>query len=377
MLLARPGDTPKRARHSGSALGGNSNAGTDAPLGPFSSDLQLEIRKGLGMNILFLGGTGNISTDCGALLQARGHRIIVLTRGRNPVPAGYTAIVADRHDVKAVSQALRDLQVDVVVNFIGFNVPDVAADFELFAGRVRQYIFISTTVVCAKPHAKLPLTETSPVGNPFSPYGQGKLACEEWLLSRCREGKFPVTSVRPSHTYSCRWIPNPVASSDYTVAARLEQGKPIFVHDDGQGLWTLTASSDFAVGLAGLAGRDDAIGEIFQITGDMVLTWNQICAEIARALGVAKPKIVHIPTDFICAAAPVMIAKLKGDKAEHGVFDNAKIKRFVPDFDCRKSFRQGIAEAVAWFRADSARQTVNPEIDAIFEHVLAKWEKVD
>ncbi len=325
------------------------------------------------MNILFLGGTGNISTDCAELLCRRGHHIMVLTRGQSPVPSAYQAIVADRHDRARLQEIVHALDVDVVINFIGFEPADVQIDYEVFAGRIRQYIFVSTTVVYARPNAKLPMTETSPVGNPFSEYGQKKLACETWLQQKHDPEKFPVTIVRPSHTYSSRWIPNLVASADYTLASRLEQGKPVFVPDDGQNLWTLTATSDFAVGLAGLAGNDEAIGEIFQITGDAALTWNQIYAEIARALGALAPEIVNIPTDFICNVRPEMTAKIKGDKGEPGVFDNAKIKRFVPDFDCRKTFRQGIAESVAWFRADPARMTVNPKNDAIFDEVIDTW----
>jgi len=327
------------------------------------------------MKVLFLGGTGNISTACAALLHQRGHDVTVLTRGVTPAPPEYAAITADRHDRDALRQALCDVEADVVINFLGYAVPDVETDYELLAGRIRQYIFISTTVVYAKPHANLPLTEESPKGNEFSQYGRDKQACEEWLLARLAEDGFPVTIVRPSHTYSCSWFPNPVASAGYTFAARLEQGKPVFVHDDGQGLWTLTASDDFAVGLAGLVGLEEAVGEAYQITGDAPLTWNQIYAETARALGVSNLEVVPIPTDFICEVCPDMVAKLKGDKAEPGVFDNAKIKRAVPDFECRKSFRQGVAEAAAWFRADPARKTVDAATDAVFDQLIEKWRR--
>jgi nucleoside-diphosphate-sugar epimerase len=326
------------------------------------------------MDVLFIGGTGNLSADCAALLRQRGHRVTLLTRGRLPVPAGYEALRADHADAAAMLAALNGRSFAAVVNFIGYDVPDVRLDAELFRGRTRQYVFISTTVVYRKPPARLPVTEAAPLGNEFSDYGRKKQACEDFLLERWRTTGFPVTIVRPSHTYSCQWIPNPVTSVGYTVAARLEQGRPVFVHDDGQGLWTLTASADFAVGLAGLLGQAAAIGECFQITADEVLTWNQILAEVALALGVERPHLVHIPSEFIAQVEPIMRDKLLGDKAHPGVFDNAKIKRAVPDFACPTSFRTGIRRSLAWFKADPARCQVNPQIDGIFDRVITAWE---
>ena len=327
------------------------------------------------MRVLFIGGTGNISAECAARLAQRGHEVSALTRGRTPVAGPWRPIVADRHNRDAMCAALKDVPTDVVINFLGFKPPEIELDAELFAGRIRQYIFISSATVYAKPHQSLPLTEASPLGNPFSEYARHKQACEAWLRARQAATGFPVTIVRPSHTYSCRWICNPVASAGYTFAARLEQGRPVFVHDDGQGLWTLTAAGDFAEGLAGLVGQESAIGETYHITSDEVLTWNQIYAEVAAALGVSRPEIVSIPTDFICRVCPEMTPKFRGDKSEPGVFDNAKIKRAVPDYQCRKPFRDGIREAVAWFRADRSRMQPNPEVDGIFDRVVAEWQK--
>jgi nucleoside-diphosphate-sugar epimerase len=327
------------------------------------------------MRVLFIGGTGNISEDSAALLARRGHEVLVLTRGHAPVPGGYRAVTADRHDRGAMRAVLRDVRVDTVINFLGFQPADIALDADLFDGRIRQYLFISSTTVYAKPHAHLPLTEESPVGNAFSDYARGKQRCEEWLRARTATTGFPVTIVRPSHTYGPRWICNPVTSAGYTFAARLETGRPVFVHDDGQGLWTLTAAADFSVGLAGLVGNDAALGETYHITSDEVLTWNQVYAETALALGVPRPAIVRIPTAFIVRACPELAPKLLGDKAEPGVFDNAKIKRAVPDFQCRTPYRDGVRAAVAWFRADAARQAVNPAVDRIFEHVLSEWNQ--
>jgi nucleoside-diphosphate-sugar epimerase len=325
------------------------------------------------MKILFIGGTGNISADCAALLHKRGHEILVLSRGQTAVPPGYRAIVADRKDAVAMRAALKGVQPDVVLNFLGYDLPDVQVDYELFNGVVRQYVFISSTVVYAKPPPQLPLTEDGPFGNPLWDYAQKKLACEQWLQERRKEARFPVTIVRPSHTYSKRWIPNAVSSGSYTFAARLEQGKPVFVHDDGESRWTLTTTADFAVGLAGLVGRPETIGEAFHITSDEVLTWNQIYAEIAAALGVKSPQIVKVPTDFICQMAPQLTGTLKGDKAHPAVFDNSKIKRFVPEFCCRTPFRLGVRESVRWLREHPDQQNLRPELDEMIEKVLEAW----
>jgi nucleoside-diphosphate-sugar epimerase len=328
-----------------------------------------------GMKVLFLGGTGNISADCAALLHQRGHEVLVVSRGRIAVPPGYRAIQADRKDAAAMRAALKGVQPEVVINFLGYDLPDVQTDYELFNGVVRQYVFVSSTVVYAKPPHRLPLTEDAPLGNAWWDYAQKKLACEQWLQQQWKEAGFPVTIIRPSHTYSKAWIPNPVSSGSYTFAARLEQGKPVFIHDDGESPWTLTAASDFAVGLAGLVGKAEAIGEAFHITSDEVLTWNQIYAEIAAALGAKSPQIVRVPTDFICRIAPQLTGTLKGDKAHPGVFDNSKIKRLVPEFHCRKPFRVGIRESVAWLREHPDQQNRKPELDALIEEVIGAWQR--
>ncbi len=322
------------------------------------------------MNVLFIGGTGNISSACVDLLLRRGHAVSVLTRGRSPAPAGCQAVVGDRNDLGALRAAAARAKPDVVVNFLGFDVPDVESDFAAFSGIVRQYVFISSTTVYAKPHRRIPLTEETPRGNPFSEYARKKQRCEEWLEARARDSGLPVTIVRPSHTYSETWIPNPVASAGYTFAARMLAGKPVFVHDDGQGLWTLTAATDFAVGLAGLLGRDDALGEAVHITSDEVLTWNQIYREVALAIGVSSPVVRHIPTEAICAIAPDLTPKFKGDKSEPGVFDNAKIKWLVPDYGCRISFREGIRRSAAWYREHPGRAVADPQVDAAFDRVI-------
>jgi nucleoside-diphosphate-sugar epimerase len=322
------------------------------------------------MTILFIGGTGNISADCAALLHKRGHEILVLSRGQNRVPPEYGAIQADRKNPEAMRSALKGTKPDVVINFLGYEISNIEADYTLFKECVRQYIFISSATVYEKPPSKIPVTEDAPLENRWWDYAQKKIACENWLQQRAKEA-FPMTIVRPSHTYSKLWVPNAISSSSYTFASRLEQGKPVFVHDDGETPWTLTASSDFAVGLAGLVGNDKTIGEAFHITGDEVLTWNQIYAEIADAVGANSPRIVKIPTDFICKIAPELTGNLKGDKAHPGIFDNSKIKRFVPDFQTRKSFPVGVREAVSWLRAHPTVQNLSPKVDETIDSVIA------
>lgn len=348
------------------------------------------------MKVLFIGGTGNISADCAAWAHTHGHEVAVVSRGRSAIPEHYRLIVADRHDPAAMRQALGSFQADVVLNFLGYELSDVQLDFELFTERrrprwhvstktktpagaptlpvgVRQYVFISSASVYAKPPVRLPITEESPLGNRWWEYSQKKLDCERWLLARCTEDGFPLTIVRPSHTYSKRWIPNPLSSSSYTFAARLEQGKPVYVPDDGENPWTLTASSDFAVAVGGLLGRNDTIGEAFHITSDEVLTWNQIIGEIAAALGAPSPQVAKVPTDFICEIAPQMIGTLKGDKAHPGVFDNSKIKRFVPGFRCQKSFGVGVRESVAFLRGHPEHQNLNPKLDQLTDEIIRRW----
>jgi nucleoside-diphosphate-sugar epimerase len=327
------------------------------------------------MQILFIGGTGNISGECADLLYQRGHQIFIVTRGRSLVPTQYRSLVADRKDLESMQRAVQGLKPDVVVNFLGYELADVELDFKLFQGSIRQYVFISSATVYAKPPAKLPLTENAALGNAYWEYAQKKLACEQWLLQQHREAGFPVTIVRPSHTYSKFWVPNPVSSSSFTFSARLEQGKPVFVPDAGENPWTLTASSDFAVGLAGLLGKPEAVGEAFHITSDEVLTWNAIVKEIVEALGASSPVIVHIPTDFICQIAPQMIGSLKGDKAHPGVFDNSKIKALVPDFKCGKSFRVGVRESIQWLRAHPEHQNLSAKVDALCDEVVAVWQR--
>ncbi len=327
------------------------------------------------VKILILGGTGNISGECASLLHQRGHEVSLVTRGQSEMPACCRPIRADRKKSGDLHQALEREELEIVIDFLGYDLTDAQTAFEIFQGRVRQFIFISTTTVYARSRDSHPLTEENPLGNPWWDYARKKIECERWLGEQQRERQFPLTIVRPSHTYSRRWIPNPVSSSSYSFAARLERGLPVFVPDDGQNPWTLTAAEDFAVGLAGLVGNKAAIGEAFHITGDEVLTWNRIYEAIINALGVKAARVVPVPTDFICAAVPELTGNLKGDKSLPGVFDNSKIKRYVPEFRTRKRFAEGVRESVEWLRRHPAQQNLSPQVDDMIERVLRAWEK--
>ncbi len=327
------------------------------------------------MRILFLGGTGNLSAECAALLHGQGHQITLLTRGRSPVPGHYHSIHADRKHAADLEAAINGESFDVVINFIGYDLEDVQLDYALFRNRTAQYIFISSATVYQKPPPRLPITEATPLQNPWWDYARKKIACEQWLMERWSQDHFPVTIVRPSHTYSHRWIPNAVSSSTYNVAARLQAGKPVFVPDDGENPWTLTAAQDFAVGLAGLAGQRAALGQAYHITSDEVLTWNQIYAIIAAALGVREPCVLRIPTDFICQAVPHLTGNLKGDKSHPAVFDNSKIKHAVPQFHCAIPFAAGVARSVAWLRAHPGQQNLSDSVEHAIEEVVTRWQE--
>ena len=325
------------------------------------------------MTLLFIGGTGNISADCAALLHRQGHAVGVLTRGNTLIPSEYKRLQGDRRKADDLRSAVESFRPEIVINFLGYELSDVQLDFEILRDRVVQYIFISSTTVYQKPPLRVPITEDTPLGNAWWDYAQKKVECEQWLETV--KGGFPTTILRPSHTYSHRWIPNPIASSNYSFAARLEQGKPVFIPDAGENPWTITAASDFAAGLAGLVGNPKAIGEDFHLTSDEVLTWNQIYAEIASALEAPVPEIVPIPTEFICDAAPELTGNLKGDKAHPGVFDNSKIKKVVPDFRAIKPFATGIRESVNWLRAHPDQKVLNPNVDQMIDRVVNTWRE--
>ena len=247
---------------------------------------------------------------------------------------------------------------------------DSEADIELFRDRAGQYIFISSASAYQKPLASLPITESTPLDNPFWAYSRAKIACEERLMRAYREDKFPITIVRPSHTYDRTRVP---LLGQYTDIDRMRKGKKVIVHGDGTSLWVLTHHEDFAKGFVGLLGNNHAIGHAFHITSDEVITWNQIYTLLAHAAGV-EPQLVHVPSDLIAAFDPEVGASLLGDKAHSVIFDNSKIKRIVPGFTATIPFSRGAEEVIAWFDANPERQVVDEGDNALLDRIIAAYE---
>ncbi|MCL4506941.1 MAG: SDR family oxidoreductase [Chloroflexi bacterium] len=332
------------------------------------------------MKVLFIGGTGLISSACSQLAVDRGIDLFILNRGRSrkyDVPAGAHLLVGDVHaDRAAVAEMLNDHHFDAVVDWIAFTPADIEADIALFTGRTRQFIFISSASVYQKPPNHYLITEDTPLANPHWAYSQNKIACEERLMREYRERGFPITIIRPSLTYGPSQIPIVMGSwqHPWTIVERMKQGRPVIVPGDGTSLWPLTWNGDFARGLVGLLGREQAIGHAFHITSDEVLNWNQIYIELAHALGV-EPKLVHIPSDLIAAFDPDSYGSLIGDKIYSVVFDNSKIKRFVPDFVATVPWTAGVRKALAWFEADPARQSIDAPANRLWDNILTAYER--
>jgi nucleoside-diphosphate-sugar epimerase len=328
------------------------------------------------MRVLFIGGTGFISTAVSRLALACGMELFHLNRGlRDMGLTGVNCLTCDIHQPGAMEAALGDLQFDVVADFIAFKPGDVERDIALFQGRTKQFIFISSASVYQKPPATPFITESTPLYNPVSEYATNKIACEDRLVRAYRETGFPAIIVRPSLTYDWNF---PIALGgwdSYSLPDRLLRGKPIIAHGDGSSLWVVTHSEDFARGFVGLFGNPRAVGHAFHITSDEVLTWNQIYEIIAEALGV-EARIVHIPSDFIAQVASGQLSNLIGDKTWSLIFDNSKIKSFVPEYQATIPFREGIRRTLAWFQADPARQRIDEAVNAQMDHILAAYEEL-
>jgi len=327
------------------------------------------------VKILFVGGTGIISRACAELAIARGMEVTLLNRGGRAEVAGARVIRGDIHD-PATENVLCEQRWDAVVDFIVFKPDEIAQRRALFEGRADQYVLISSASVYQKPGSHYLITESTPLVNPFWEYARDKIACEEALLSVHRESGFPITIVRPSYTYDRTLVPLAVNAwgKTFTVVDRMRRGVPVIVPGDGLTLWTMTHSADFARGLVGLLGHRAAIGHAFHITSDEVMTWNQIYRSVADAAGVEAPKLVHLACDFIAAGVPESAGSLLGDKANCAVFDNSKIKRFVPDYSASKRFHDGIRESVAWFDQDPSRKLIDDQANARWDALLAANE---
>ncbi len=325
------------------------------------------------LKILFVGGTGKISTTVSRQVLAQGHELYLLNRGlQSKNPPGSHSLTADVNQPKAARAALRNLQFDVVVDWIAYTPEHIERDLELFKDRTRQFIFISSASAYQKPPTHHVITESTPLCNPFWDYSRNKIACEERLLRAYREDNFPATIVRPTFTYN-HYFPVAIGGFGcYTLADRLKKGRPIIVHGDGTSLWVMTHAEDFARGFTGLLGNRQAIGHAFHITSDEVLTWEQIYQTIADALGV-KANIVHIPSDFIARISPELTGPLLGDKTWSTVFDNTKIKTFVPGFQAIIPFREGMRRAVAWFDADKKRRRIDAAVNRQMDKIMKAY----
>ncbi len=324
------------------------------------------------LRVLFIGGSGVISSEASRLAVRRGIELLVLNRGAThlrPLPPEASVLHADIRDTASVREALGDREFDAVVDWVAFTPEHVQADIELFRGRTGQYVFISSASAYQTPPLRQPVTESTPLRNPFWQYSRDKIACEDLLVEAYRETGFPATIVRPSHTYDKTKIP---FDGKWTALARMRAGQEIVVHGDGTSLWTLTHSADFARGFVPLLGHLRTIGDAFQITSDDVLTWNQIAQTLAAAAG-ATARIVHVPSDAIAAADAAWGAGLLGDKAHSMVFDNAKLRSVVPGYRAEIPFEQGAREIIAWYDEDPARQRTDARLDALMDKLVATY----
>lgn len=319
-------------------------------------------------SVLFIGGTGIISSAASELAARRGMEVTMLNRGRSRrEPAdGVEVLTADASDADAIDAALAGREFDVVVDMIAFTPEQVQRDIDRFEGRAGQYVFISSASAYQKPVAHLPITESTPLRNPFWQYSRDKIACEDLLTAAYRDRGFPVTVLRPSHTYDKWTIP---AFGGWTAIDRIRRGEEIVVHGDGTSLWTLTHASDFAVGFVGLLGNPLAYGDTFQITSDFVYTWNEIYGMLGRAAG-AEPRIRYATSAAIEAEAPQRAGQLTGDMAHSVVFDNSKIRRLVPDFAPTIGLHTAAREIIEWHDTHPELRRVDPAMDALFDRLL-------
>lgn len=323
------------------------------------------------LSVLFLGGTGVISSACAALAVERGIDLTLLTSGASgrPTPEGARVRHGDVRDPEVLRSVVAERDYDAVVDWLAFTPDQVRSDVDVLDGRVGQLVFISSASAYQKPPARWPITESTPLRNPWWEYSRNKIAAEDVLVAAYRERGFPATIVRPSHTYGPSLIP---LHGGWTSIERMRQGRPVVVHGDGTSLWTLTHHTDFARGFVPLLGDPRAVGEAFGITGDDVLTWDRITHTLAAAAG-TEARIVHVPSDVIAAEDPDWGPGLLGDKAHSVVFDTTKLRRVVPEFTTTVRFEQGAREIVAWHDADPARRVVDPALDALMDRLVERF----
>lgn len=332
------------------------------------------------MRIMLIGGTGTISMAITRLLAKEEHEVYLLNRGSRSeeLPDNVTVLKCDINDEADVNKAIDGMKFDAVGEFIGFTVDQIRCDVRLFRERTKQYIYISSASAYQKPLSDPVITESTPLCNPYWQYSRDKIACEDYLMDQYRENGFPVTIIRPSHTYDERSVPLGVHGKEgsWQVLKRMIEGKPVIIHGDGTSLWTLTHSSDFAKGYCGLVGNLHAIGQAYHITSDESLTWNQIYGIIADALGV-ELKAVHIPSDFLASVSDYdLTGSLIGDKANSVIFDNSKLKRAVPDFMATVRADQGIRSTVQNILSHPELQREDAEFDRWCDKIIEKFEEI-
>lgn len=329
------------------------------------------------MKVLMIGGTGIISTAVSKLAIDKGIDLYQFNRGTRPelFTEGAKIIKGDINDYEGMKSLLKDYKFDVVVDWLAFTTDDIKRDISLFQGKVKQFVFISTASAYQKPLQNYLITEETPLENPFWEYSRKKIACEEMLKEEFNNNNFPITIVRPSFTYGVTLIPAVVSNNKMpmTLINRMRKGKKIIVPGDGTSLWVMTHNSDFAKGFVGLLGNEKAIGEAFHITSEEVQTWDSIIKTIGRVAGV-EPNIIHIPSDFINTYSPEIGQGLLGDKAVSNVFDNSKIKRFVPEFNCTTNYEEGITESLKWLESHPKYCEVDEENDRIMDEIIQKYE---
>jgi nucleoside-diphosphate-sugar epimerase len=327
-----------------------------------------------GLRVLFIGGSGLISSACSWLAVERGLDVYALNRGATqvrPLPSEVRVLHGDVRDPTSVAEALDGHEFDVVVNWVAFTPDHVEADIDRFRERIGQYVFISSASAYQAPPSRVPITESTPLSNPYWQYSRNKIACEDRLLRAYREEGFPAMIIRPSHTYDRTAVP---CYAGWTAVQRMRDGKEVVVQGDGTSLWTLTHSKDFAEGFVPLLGSTRTLGEAFHITSDDVLTWNQIIMILAKAAG-AEPRIVHVPSDVIAAADPDWGAALLGDSAHSMIFDNSKLRSVVPDYVATITLEQAAPEIIAWHDEDQSRQRVNADLDSLMDKLSAEFRR--
>ena len=330
---------------------------------------------------LFIGGTGTISMAITrSLAKNEGWHLTLLNRGnrKTDIPEGVDVINVDINDEAAAAKVLEAKCVDTVCDFIGFVPAQLERDYRLFKGKVKQFMYISSASAYGKPVADYRITEGTALANPYWEYSRNKIACEDFLMKKFREEGFPVTIIRPSHTYDERSIPMGVHGSkgSFQVIKRMMEGKPVIVHGDGTSLWTMTFNEDFAKGFIGLMGNPHAIGEAFQITNDESLTWNQIFKTIADALNV-EYKPYYVSSSFLAKVGSKydLEGGLIGDKANSVVFDNTKLKRAVPGFSPSIRFEEGVRRCLDYVLSHPECQVEDPEFDKWCDNIIEALDK--